>query len=429
MKLEFRTNWEASSSPLVEDRVTHCSFGIFMGEQKLTEAIDQLAETTTDRANLSAYRLAEWLAWNWYRLRWEPRKGSLDWSFAHRMATIGGGYIWPNITIFSDGYRIALVAEPSARTEAGAIRYTSKQAVVTQAVEFERTVDGFINKTIARLEAKEQKQTNLQEIWASLLEDRQDPEQNQRRRFEAIYGAEPDQLAAEQISAFEETASEFGLSSTEEVLATSQVISVQELKDRVAKGVQYDPESVAGRGLIPFDPRLTSQMPWKLGYSAAKQLRLMADISPLGISNKQLTELAAADGAILEADAPRDDFAFAVEGKKQDSRIVLRSKVPTGKRFELARLLGDQMLYSNDGSLFVATKTQTYRQKFQRAFAAELLCPFNSMHEMLKGEYGQENMEDVASVFGVSPLLVQRQLINHGIIPRDDLDADFETAA
>ena len=74
---------------------------------------------------LSAYHLAEWLAWNWWRLRWEPVSITADWVFAHRLATVGGGYVWPNVRIFSDGERTALIAKPTPQRANTPFRYIS----------------------------------------------------------------------------------------------------------------------------------------------------------------------------------------------------------------------------------------------------------------------------------------------------------------
>ena len=67
-------------------------------------------------ANLSAHGLAEWLVWNWWRLRWEPTDETSEregWKDAHDLAGIGGGWLWPNITIHTDGMHVANFFVPS----------------------------------------------------------------------------------------------------------------------------------------------------------------------------------------------------------------------------------------------------------------------------------------------------------------------------
>src|SRR6266849_10117859 len=96
-----------------EERACFAAIGIRYAHLWLTEGYDGFVKKVRSAPLLSGYHLAEWMAWNWWRLRWEPRSNAPDWNFAHRLTTIGEGYVWPNITIFSDGKRVALIARPT----------------------------------------------------------------------------------------------------------------------------------------------------------------------------------------------------------------------------------------------------------------------------------------------------------------------------
>ena len=67
-----------------------------------------------------------------------------------------------------------------------------------------------------------------------------------------------------------------------------------------------------------------------------------------------------------------------------------------------------------------ATNAATYRQKMQRAFAAELLCPIESLLGSLD-DLSYEAQQQAAERFKVSPLAVESQLTNNGYLhhPRD----------
>jgi hypothetical protein len=71
-----------------EDRACFAAIGIAYGDICLTQAEDVFVNRVRDKVHLSGYRLAEWFAWNWWRLRWEPRTTALDWALAHRMTTV-----------------------------------------------------------------------------------------------------------------------------------------------------------------------------------------------------------------------------------------------------------------------------------------------------------------------------------------------------
>src|SRR5271170_2613800 len=111
-EFEIRADWEKLERGTPEDRACFAAIGLRYGNVWLTEAEDAFVNRVRGQVHLSAYRLAEWFAWNWWRLRWEPRTRAVDWAFAHHMTTIGGGYVWPNLTIFSDGERVVWLAKP-----------------------------------------------------------------------------------------------------------------------------------------------------------------------------------------------------------------------------------------------------------------------------------------------------------------------------
>jgi hypothetical protein len=67
------------------------------------------------------------------------------------------------------------------------------------------------------------------------------------------------------------------------------------------------------------------------------------------------------------------------------------------------------------------TRAKTARQKFQRAFAAELLCPFEELQGMLPAAPEDDDVETAARHFEVSPLLVRTSLVNKGTLPRERL--------
>jgi len=59
---------------------------------------------------------------------------------------------------------------------------------------------------------------------------------------------------------------------------------------------------------------------------------------------------------------------------------VLVSAYPLAAWLASSRLMGDYLLYGNHGTSWLAsTDLRTSRQKYQRAFAAEFLCPFRSL--------------------------------------------------
>src|SRR5882724_11291963 len=142
----IKTDWELLNGGSPEEQACFAAIGIQAHGTWLTEGSDAISNRLRQAPLLSAYHLAEWLAWNWWRLRWEPRSSAPEWPFAHCLATIGEGYVWPNITIFSDGERIALIAKPTHERPSTPFRYLCDIAANVRAQEFEYAVNQFIEQ-------------------------------------------------------------------------------------------------------------------------------------------------------------------------------------------------------------------------------------------------------------------------------------------
>ena len=165
-----------------------------------------------------------------------------------------------------------------------------------------------------------------------------------------------------------------------------------------------------------------TQPAWLRGYEAARALRDQHGLGDGPLPDQKLGDLCAVSPDVL-APADHPPLAFGLDDAAHGSgRIVLRSNYPTGRRFELARLLGDRIASSLDEPLVPVSGAYTYRQKLQRAFAAELLCPFDALDASLNGDYSEPVQEDAARQFDVSELVVRTQLVNHGRLDRGTLD-------
>lgn len=321
-----------------------------------------------------------------------------------------------------------VVTKPSNEADHGAIRYIADHALVQPAEHFESTVDEFIGTVLARLEVQSLRSTNLHDVWKSVLEDRANPKENERRRFEAILGLEPDELSLDQFDQISDAASEFGTSAMEEFLAADQSLTAADAICKVKSGFDFNPSSI--RSLAKHsDAPSSTEKPWVAGARIASHVRDMLNNSEAPVSDKELGEVISVSEEVLQQGTEVAEMPMALEENEAQSKLILRSRIPTGKRFELARLLGDQVAYSVTGRFSLCSSAQTYRQKFQRAFAAEFLCPFDSMFDHMHRRTDSDSIDEVAAQYGVSPLVVQNHLINRGHIKRNDLDNDVETAA
>lgn len=433
MNWTITADWEPLEYGPPEERACFAAVGIRAHSKWLTEGRDALANRLRHAPLLSAYHLAEWLAWNWWRLRWEPRSRVPDWDFAHRLSSIGGGYIWPNITIFSDGERTALIAKPTLEKPQTPFRYIADVAAIIPATEFESELDRFIEAIVERLDSEDIENTNLHTLWNSVSLERLDPDESRKKKLEALLGYDPDKADPRTIGqllrdvedlsrpAIEEIAAEHGQSGL--VLTAADIHSIADrsgFEGSPRDVVKLDqPVHLPDRGQVPA---------WRLGTEMARALRAQLRLDSEPISDDQLAPMGGVQRDIIESKTVGPNISFALDERLDRSKVVLRSKWKTGRRFELARLLGDRIA-GRAAKLFPATRAYTYRQKMQRAFAAEFLSPFEAVDDMLAGDYSMENQLDVAEHFKVSSLTIRTLLVNHGRLEREDLNEELETAA
>ena len=353
VNLEIKADWEKLEFGPPEERATFAAIGIRYHDMWLTEAEDMFVKRVRQQVHLSGYRLAEWFAWNWWRLRWEPRRKSTDWALAHKMSTIGGGYIWPNIVIVSDGERIVFDSRCTQPRPEEPLRYISGYAAIVLAAEYEAAIDMFIEQVIGQLREEHVSNTNLEAIWSELQVERRTPEISERRKFEALLGGDPDGIEASVIERLIADSKELGQSGMEELAADrsaeSNPVTSDDVK-RLAESAGFDSNPRDAVRLMHGGRSLPQrQEAWKGGVAAARALREQENLGAGPISNGRLCQLLGVASVDALANERRGMLSFELDESPTKGRIVLRSRSETGRRFNLARLLGDRVAAQTGG--------------------------------------------------------------------------------
>lgn len=428
-RLQIDTRWERLERGTPEERATFAAIGIHVGERYLTEAEDLLVGRTRREVHLSAYTLAEWLTWNWWRLRWEPYRRSESWNLAHKVSTIGGGYIWPNITIVTDGERVILDPVPTEARASEPLRYLSSIAAVVGADEFEGAVDTFIRRVIEQLRSSSVQRTNLNDLWESLSAERSNAAVARFRKLEALLGWDPGEADDVLVERLQAEAAELGIDAVEELAANGrgeQAPIDREQLVEIARhgGIAAHPRDAASLG--PRRREVPHDAPaWRRGAVAAQILREQERLGTDFVSDDRLCDLV---GVARGAATRRADYAplsFELDTDADHGAVVLRSPNPMARRFDLARILGDRNVEPSAGKLRPVTRSRTSRQKAQRAFAAEFLCPIDSLVAYLDSDFSEEAYDEAGYHFGVSGQTVRLQLLNNHIIRHEDLDGSL----
>ena len=102
--------------------------------------------------------------------------------------------------------------------------------------------------------------------------------------------------------------------------------------------------------------------------------------------------------------------------------VVLSRPHIHSRRFDVARLIGDHLVFETDDAWKPATQALTARQKFQRAFAAEFLCPSEELAKRYNSPIELDDLDDVtcsvAEEYNVSQTLVLNHFANRNLIPQ-----------
>ena len=414
--LEFTVAWPpdgvhgAASVEPDEDDAT-------LGELQISVGGTSLTRVATDEGDeqsgpiVPAARLAEWLMWHWWRLRWEPEANSIEWSRAHDMACVGGGWLWPNITVTSDGYRVILDTQRSTATETEPLSHLVDSVDCVSLAEFERGVDAFIDDVLQRLDAR----GHLAQMHRELVQDRENSDVSLYRQIEALLGCDPDDGDPDLINQVIADTKTLGLNATLE-MASDAPLSAKRVRQIAARhGITYNPSDGIDRNDDLMWDGTGRLAPWRVGVSAAHDLRSRQNLGDGKVGGELLEELCGLATGAIRGGRRSQGMAFSLRTREHQHSVVLNAGRHTSRRFALARLLGDRLLVDRDESLRPSTRSHTYRQQMQRAFAAEFLCPFESLRDALQGDYSGDSMEKTADTFGVSPWLVHAQLANHGL--------------
>ncbi|CAB3647612.1 ImmA/IrrE family metallo-endopeptidase [Achromobacter pestifer] len=430
MTFSIDFNWLSSQHEAPEVSQTGATLRIGLDDAVLTRNVDDWSKTVSDDVRLSAYPLALWFAANWWRLRWESLasgKPSLSWRMSHELAAAGYGYVWPRVLFASDGEVIEVWSEPGENSPAAPVTYLTQTHGFVPAGDFERTVDGFVQSVLARLDKVELRGTSLHELWNELRHERDDKDLATYRRLEAVAGFDPGEGPDDILGRLEEFVPAAGAEAVQEIATLCGSGQSTQVLDDVSRlvhepGLEATPDDAATRGQDArrVNPRLPA---WVRGKEMALAVRHHLGWNGQPVSNEDLCGLlGVAPGTAMDTrHGSRAKLALAVRHDRRNLSLHLRPRTEPARRFELARFLYDHAVAVDQDRWLPVTGAKTSRQKAQRAFAAEFLCPIESLKDFLDEDYSDDMIDDAAQHFNVDVQAVRTQLVNNYLLPREFL--------
>jgi hypothetical protein len=373
-------------------------------------------------------QLAFWLVDNWWRLRWECvpiGHRSTGWRLAHDLSSIGGGYSWPHLEVWGDVDRTGLLSRSDPVGVVGPVRYLVDAIHYVEATDFECEVDRFLGEVGDDIGGFGSDREALRGLISALHDERNDSEMAGWRRLEARLGFDVDEGPDELIDTVWGVAQDYGFEAVEEAVMAIQGSDASEVLQReitAARASTSVCDFSAVLGVIEPPLHRPDQPPWIVAEEVAAIVREKLGVSKGPLDDSALADLLGVSAASFQRPARPTEHAYglrlAVDNHYERYYISLHSRSSFARRFELSRALGD-LLWSRDERMGPLTKSSTARQKFQRAFAQSLLCPFEDLKGYLDmGNLEEEEISEAARHFHVDDRVVQTVLVNKGAIQR-----------
>lgn len=421
--LKIQADWIQSDEKEILLAKTAANLLVEVNGCSLTRNINIWDHKASDSVIVSAYPLAEWFAYYWWRLENElmpiHKNLNFDWKCAHEIAFANNGFVWPQIMFASDGEFINVYSRTFSMPEQS-VEYIGKfdNPQMVSLSDFQKEVSRFIEITLDRLGDLD---SNLLELWNTTVEEMGNPESKKIRQMEAALGFDPEECPEALLNLAFSLQSNMGENSILEIapLLKENEDLQRQLSDSNGVEISID---------IPKDELKmeAGSLPWQKGVNAARKLREICDLGDKPIKNSTLFDmLGLSKKDFNNSGIFNRNFPISVgrnNGENKWNLLPKYRKSPTGMRFELSRILGDAIINpSSNEEWLVASDYNSTRQKSQRAFAAELLCPIGSLDTFLDGDYSAENQEEAARHYNVSLQTINSLLVNNRLIGRDQL--------
>ena len=423
------------------DRHSLARISIEAGGMSVTDVDDLHAKTVRSDIRVSAFDFAAWLVANWWRLRWEAGSvnpangGSISWEMSHKIGAAGNGYLWPDMEFSSSGDSVHVRAWRTRPGSTHSLRFLNEIDVYVPAGDFESEVGKFVDAVVSRvvcLGGASEKSRELEAAWHELGEEIRDPSRSFARAMEARMGFEPEEADPALLESLREAATLVGRCAMEELTASSKKNTIKDfelLQERFA-----EPSSAQTLDIPPtvrnitVDATVDGRQPWAKAEEVARMVRREWSLGDKPIRSRRLAELCGVPVSWIKKPSDVDRIPIPAGLRAHDDPVavkaILKKRHSNARRFALARIIGDHLVTADDEGMLPVTDAATDRQRFQRAFAQEFLCPFDALRNFLEdGDLDDDLMEEAAHHFEVSEIAIRSILVNKGMLERERLVA------
>lgn len=422
---ELRYKWLYPGGGEPECSHTTAQFEIYAENCSLTKNENIWSQSVQESIVVSTYPLALWILQSWWRLLYEPLpprgKPAIHWRMAHELGAAGHGFVWPKVIFASDSENVQLWASPSDTHCQQSVRYLNglNAPVAVPVAEFQNLLLDFVSTVISRLDAVGISESDLSELFKIIWNEQQDGESFIYRKLEALMGFAPDECPLETMRYAVRLWRDYG----EDTLSELAPIYGKNTCERPLKPIEdfMNTAGVSGKPTLSVtrapERSMTAPVPWRRAVEDAHRLRKEIGNEAQPISTDDLFDFLGVASSDTEKWEPkgRVSVSVGIPTGNHTIKFVPRKKHPISRRFELSRYIGD-FCYAGADRWLTNTDLGTARQKYQRAFGAEFLCPINGLVDFLQDDFSDEAIDDAAEHFEVSQQTITSLLANNHVI-------------
>jgi hypothetical protein len=429
-ELRFDFEWlDPLGSRGAELRATWARLQIIVAGEPTTRVVDHATKSVRNSIYVPLYPLAEWFATNWWFLFGEfetpGRYARSEYERRHDLRFAQEGFALPSILIRPGGPHVRFDWRGASRPHQH-VDFIASGAASIRTEVLQDAIASFIQSVLGRLADEGVFGTLLQEEWTAISEA--DPEEKEFSLFAAALGidpyAVPDATATTMIEAAEllpaDLLTDFFSVAEPDALSTD----AWTLKNAVSRAHERSGIVTSLHHIRQqFRPRFRAgEFPWEQGYRVARELR-----SELGLNGQPIWGLSGLAEAIHTSEQNLEDAIVhdrlplrgvdAVVANEDGAApgFVVDARGQRATRFAVCRGLFEYLV-APDASASLITRTHSDRQKRTRAFAAEFLLPASALkHRINSDVVTEDEVDDFAAEYDVSPLVVRHQLVNHRI--------------
>jgi hypothetical protein len=413
----------------LELAATWASLRIRVGDECVSRVFDRRSKSVRDEIYVPLYPLAEWIVWNWWALLYETevrhRGDRQSFSSRHNLRFAGDGVGMPDMALLPLGEHVE-VTWSSWGHRYQHIEFLGHGTRLLFRSELAQTFFDFVESVCLRLERENVTETWLQQGWEMVRKSLDDPEEEAFCKAAALLGKDPYALVPDDAEVIIRLSEILPPSIQDDFLLVSDWQGISDQADLLRQDLDWARHGQVDWGRLKrirasSAPVLPQALPWQQGYALAAQVRqalgVREESSPFTDENLAgWLDLSVEDfeNSVHEGtyQAPGMEALVAENETGSPAFVLKRKNRPQNRMFTFCRGLCEYLL--SPGAPRLVTGVNTERQKRNRAFAAEFLAPADAIRKRLTaGEVSQEDIDDLAGDMGVSPFVVEHQIVNH----------------